>query len=176
MIIAGALDEGTEAELGAGSGFRPGICDGCSMSTSGVTPDGFARSRRAHFARRLLDDTDLTVAEIAFASGFGSLRQFNRAMREVFRAAPSDLRARRRRTDRLVADGGLPVRMPFAPPYDWAAMLAVLAARAMPGVESVDGRYTAAPSSSTAGRACWRSARVGRITSCCGHTCPTGRG
>ncbi len=55
----------------------------------GVTPDQFARSRRAHFARRLLDDSDLTIADIAFASGFGSLRQFNRAMREVFRSTPT---------------------------------------------------------------------------------------
>ncbi|WP_345032002.1 AlkA N-terminal domain-containing protein [Kutzneria kofuensis] len=85
----------------------------------------------------MLDDTDLSIAEVAFASGFGSLRQFNRAMREVFRAAPSDLRARRRRADRLVADGGLPLRMPFSPGYDWTAMLAHLRADAVPGVESV---------------------------------------
>ena len=108
----------------------------------GVTPDQFARSRRAHFARRLLDDSDLTIADLAFASGFGSLRQFNRAMREVFRSTPRELRDRRRRNDRLVADGGLVLRMPFTPPYDWDAMLAFLAERAVPGVESVaDGIY-----------------------------------
>jgi AraC family transcriptional regulator of adaptative response / DNA-3-methyladenine glycosylase II len=61
-----------------------------------------------HFARRLLDDTDLSVTEIAFAAGFGSLRQFNRACREVFRDSPRGLRARRRKADRLAADGGLP--------------------------------------------------------------------
>jgi AraC-like DNA-binding protein len=73
----------------------------------GVTPDQFARSRRAHFALCLLDDSDLSIAEVAFASGFGSIRQFNRAMREVFRSAPSELRERRRRDDRLTADAGL---------------------------------------------------------------------
>ena len=55
----------------------------------GATPDQLARSRRAHFARRLLDDTDLSVTDIAFAAGFGSLRQFNRAMRETFRDTPN---------------------------------------------------------------------------------------
>ncbi len=65
-----------------------------------------------HFARRLLDDTDLTVTEVAFAAGFGSLRQFHRACQEVFRASPRVLRARRRKTDRLVADGGLVLRLP----------------------------------------------------------------
>lgn len=56
------------------------------MTTLAWPPDQLARSRRAHFARRLLDDSELTFADVAFASGFGSLRQFNRDMREVFRA------------------------------------------------------------------------------------------
>jgi AraC family transcriptional regulator of adaptative response / DNA-3-methyladenine glycosylase II len=105
----------------------------------GVTPDGLARSARTHFARRLLDDTDLTVFEIAFAAGFGSVRQLNRACRDVFRMSPRMLRGRRRATDRLAADGGLPLRLPFHGPLDWQRMVAYFAARAIPGVEHVDG-------------------------------------
>ena len=105
----------------------------------GVSPDQLARSRRAHFARRLLDDTGLTVVDIAFAAGFGSLRQFNRTMREVFRAPPTDLRSRRHRAGRLAADGGLTLRLPVVPGYDWDAVRAFLAARLLPGVEAVDG-------------------------------------
>jgi AraC family transcriptional regulator of adaptative response / DNA-3-methyladenine glycosylase II len=90
----------------------------------------------------LLDDTDLTLLDIAFAAGFGSLRQFNRTMREVFRASPSELRARRRRTDRIAADGGLALRLPTATGYDWTAALSFRAARAIPGVEVIDSdRY-----------------------------------
>jgi AraC family transcriptional regulator of adaptative response / DNA-3-methyladenine glycosylase II len=108
----------------------------------GVTPAQLARSSRAHFARRLLDDTDLSVTEVAFASGFGSLRQFNRTITEVFRAAPRELRARRRAADRLVADGGLRLRLSFTGPLAWDAMLGYLAARAISGVEHVsDGVY-----------------------------------
>jgi AraC family transcriptional regulator, regulatory protein of adaptative response / DNA-3-methyladenine glycosylase II len=108
----------------------------------GATPDQLARSRRAHFARRLLDDTDLTAADIAFASGFGSLRQFNRSMREVFGASPTGLRDRRRRADRLTADGGLALRLPTVPGYRWDAMCTFLAARRVPGVEAVaDNTY-----------------------------------
>src|SRR6202022_4658313 len=92
----------------------------------GVTPDQLARSRRAHFARRLLDESDLTVADVAFASGVGSLRQVNRDMRLVFRASPIELRSRRRRADRLAADGGLSMRLPFTPPLHWDALLAFL--------------------------------------------------
>lgn len=142
LIIGGALDEADESALGARLGLSPRHLRRMFNDHLGVTPDQFARSRRAHFARRLLDDSELTIADVAFASGFGSLRQFNRAMREVFRSTPRELRERRRRTDRLVADGGLVLRMPFTPPYDWDAMVGFLAERATPGVESVvDGIY-----------------------------------
>jgi AraC family transcriptional regulator of adaptative response / DNA-3-methyladenine glycosylase II len=138
LIIDGALDDGgTEAELASRLGFSARHLRRVFREHLGVSPDQLARSRRAHFARRLLDDTDLSVADIAFASGFGSLRQFNRDMREVFRATPRELRARRRKADRLVTDGGLTMRLPFAPPYDWGGVLAFLAERAVPGVESV---------------------------------------
>ncbi|WP_405069373.1 helix-turn-helix domain-containing protein [Kribbella sp. NBC_01510] len=142
LIIAGVLDESGEAALGARLGLSARHLRRMFHEHLGVTPDQFARSRRAHFARRLLDDSELGIADIAFAAGFGSLRQFNRAMQEVFRASPRELRDRRRRTDRLVADGGLVLRLPYTPPYDWDAMSAYLAERAIPGVESVeDGIY-----------------------------------
>jgi AraC family transcriptional regulator, regulatory protein of adaptative response / DNA-3-methyladenine glycosylase II len=142
LIITGLLDDADETALAARLGLSARHLRRMFNDHLGVTPDQFARSRRAHFARRLLDDSDLTIADIAFASGFGSLRQFNRAMREIFRSTPRELRDRRRRTDRLAADGGLVLRMPFIPPYDWPAMLTLLADHAIPGVESViDGVY-----------------------------------
>jgi AraC family transcriptional regulator, regulatory protein of adaptative response / DNA-3-methyladenine glycosylase II len=137
LILDGALDRGTEGELGHRLGVSARHLRRLFTAELGVTPDGLARSARAHFARRLLDDTDLSVTEIAFAAGFGSLRQFNRVCREVFRASPRMLRARRRASDRLVADGGLRLRLPFHGPLDWDAMAAYFAARAIPGVEHV---------------------------------------
>ena len=140
QIINGALDDGgTEQKLAASVGMSARHLRRLFLQHLGASPDQLARSRRAHFARRLLDDTDLTVLEIAFASGFGSLRQFNRIMREVFRAAPADLRGRRQRADRLAADGGLALRLPVSPGYDWTAVRMFLAARLIPGVEQVDG-------------------------------------
>jgi AraC family transcriptional regulator of adaptative response / DNA-3-methyladenine glycosylase II len=139
LILDGALDHRTEAELGRRLGVSARHLRRLFAAELGVTPDGLARSARAHFARRLLDDTDLTVTEIAFAAGFGSLRQFNRVFQEVFRASPRALRARRRASDRLAADGGLCLRLPFHGPLDWGALLAYFAARAIPGVEHVSG-------------------------------------
>lgn len=138
LIISGMLDEATEDAVGARLGVSARHLRRMFNDHLGVTPDQFARSRRAHFARRLLDDSDLTIAEVAFASGFGSLRQFNRAMREIFRDAPGELRKRRRRGDLLTADGGLVLRLPFSAPYDWEAALGLLETRAIPGVESVE--------------------------------------
>jgi methylphosphotriester-DNA--protein-cysteine methyltransferase len=107
LIISGALDDANEAAVGARLGVSARHLRRMFNDHLGVTPDQFARSRRAHFARRLLDYSDLSIAEVAFAAGFGSLRQFNRAMREVFRSAPRELRERRQQDDRLTADQGL---------------------------------------------------------------------
>ncbi|HEY6294967.1 MAG TPA: AlkA N-terminal domain-containing protein [Streptosporangiaceae bacterium] len=140
LIIGGALDDdGTEVALAGQVGMSPRHLRRLFLKYLGATPDQLARSRRAHFARRLLDDTDLTILDVAFASGFGSLRQFNRTMQEVFDDSPASLRGRRHRADRLAADGGLTLRLPVAPDYDWGAVRSFLAARAIPGVEVIDG-------------------------------------
>jgi AraC family transcriptional regulator of adaptative response / DNA-3-methyladenine glycosylase II len=142
LILDGALDGRTEHDLGARLFVSSRHLRRLFLQHLGVTPDQLARSSRTHFARRMLDDTDLTIADIAFAAGFGSVRQLNRACRDVFRATPKELRARRRKSDRLVADGGLLLRLPFQPPLDWEAMLDYFEPRAIAGVESVsEGSY-----------------------------------
>jgi AraC family transcriptional regulator of adaptative response / DNA-3-methyladenine glycosylase II len=138
LIFDGALDEGKEAELAARLGISGRHLRRLFLTHVGVTPTGLARSARAHLARQLLDDTDLSITHIAFATGFGSIRQFNRVMRELFHANPAALRAKRRKADRLIADGGLRMRIPFEDPLDWTGLLHELARRAIPGVEIVD--------------------------------------
>ncbi|WP_083897708.1 helix-turn-helix domain-containing protein [Nocardia vinacea] len=136
LIAVGALDVGNEAELAARLAVSERHLRRMFHEQVGATPDQLARSRRAHFARRLLDDTDLSVTDIAFAAGFGSLRQFNRVMVAIFRATPVELRRRRRRADRLVADGGLALRVPVAEETNIERRLAQLAHTAIAGVES----------------------------------------
>ena len=99
----------------------------------GATPSEVARSRRAHFARRLLDDTDLPMTRIATAAGFQSVRHMNRVVKQVFRFTPQELRARRRDPHRLVADGGLELRLPYRAPLAWDATPAVPRAARDPG-------------------------------------------
>ncbi len=137
-IVDGALDGATEDQLAAELGVSGRHLRRLFDAHVGATPNEVARSRRAHFARRLLDDTDLSIAGVAYAAGFTSVRHMNRVMKEVFRFTPRELRARRRVPDRLVADGGLELRLPYRAPLAWDAMLAFFAPRAIPGVEIVD--------------------------------------
>ena len=112
----------------------------------GTTPDAVARSRRAHLARRLLTDTDLRVADIAFAAGFGSVRQCNDVLRATFQATPTQLRADLRPRPGPPGDevgaGALSLRLAVRPPFDGDALLDWFAARAVDGLEVVaDGAY-----------------------------------
>src|SRR4051812_45889904 len=137
-IADGGLDDGNEDELAARLGVSARHLRRLFDDHVGATPNEVARSRRAHFARRLLDDTDLPIAEVGYAAGFNSVRQMNRVMKEVFHFTPQQLRARRRVADRPVTDGGLVLRVPYRPPLAWDSLLAFLAPRAIPGVEVVD--------------------------------------
>lgn len=139
LVLAGALDPRSDQSLGPRLGVSPRHLSRLFQLHLGVTPEQLARSNRAHFARRLLADTDQSVTEIALAAGFGSLRQFNRTCVEVFHAHPTELRIRRRLTDRLVADGGLVLRLAFRPRLNWEVMLKYFDDRVIPGVESVAG-------------------------------------
>lgn len=142
LITAGALDEQTEDGLASRLGVTARHLRRLFQEHVGATPAFVARSRRAHFARRLLDETDLRMIDVAAASGFASVRQMNRVIREVFRFTPAELRARRRERDRLVADGGLRLRVPFEGDLAFEELVAYLAPRAIPGVEVIaDGVY-----------------------------------
>ena len=102
----------------------------------GATPLDVALTRRIHFAKSLLDETSLPVQQVAFASGFGSVRRFNGQIQRTFSRTPTELRRLRRRVD--AGPDCYRFRLAYRPPYDWRAMLAFLAARATGGVEVVD--------------------------------------
>ena len=106
----------------------------------GAGPLALARSRRAQTARLLIDQTHLSLTDIAFTAGFASIRQFNESMQEAFGCAPSALR--RRAQPARAADGRLTLRLQYRPPFDAEHLLAFFERRALPGVEEVEnGRY-----------------------------------
>ena len=139
LIAGGALDgkrdvAGLAARLGLGERHLRRLF----AEHAGTSPAAFALTHRIHFARRLLDETHLKVAEIAQGAGFASLRRFNDAFKKTFRATPRELRG----TPESVGSGGLALTLPYKPPFDWESLVAFLSPRAIPGVERVEhGRY-----------------------------------
>lgn len=112
----------------------------------GAGPLAVARAQRSQTARILIETTDLTLTDVAFAAGFGSVRQFNDTIREVFAAAPSELRAAAvRRGGAPTRTGGaasVALRLPTRPPFAATDVLGFVGRRAIPGVEvHVNGAY-----------------------------------
>lgn len=105
----------------------------------GASPVAVAQTRRVLLAKQLLDGTAMPMTEIALASGFGSLRRFNATFRQLYGRPPRVLRRSREERDGAMAAFGIDITLPYAPPYEWPAMLSFLSARAIPGVEAVDG-------------------------------------
>jgi AraC family transcriptional regulator of adaptative response / DNA-3-methyladenine glycosylase II len=108
------------------------------MAELGAGPQALARAQRAETARTLIETTDISFSDVAFAAGFASIRQFNDTIKAVFAATPTQLRKRPARGPRLTP-GTIDLRLPFRPPFDGADLLAFLGTRAIPGVEEWDG-------------------------------------
>lgn len=139
LIDSGALDDGDVTRLAERLGVGARHLRRLFDEHLGAPPIAVAQVRRVHFARRLIDETDLPMTEIAFASGFASLRRFQHAVRSTFGRSPRDLRRMRVRAENGGAGSAIALRLSYRPPYDWASILSFLAERAIPGVESVDG-------------------------------------
>ena len=141
LVSEGALDRSGVERLAERLGVTARHLRRLFLQHLGATPLEVALTRRVHFAKKLLDETNLPLREVAFASGFGSLRRLNGQIRRTYERTPTELRRRVR--PHVVADPECyRLRLAFRPPYDWDAALAFLGARATPGVESVEGsRY-----------------------------------
>jgi AraC family transcriptional regulator of adaptative response / DNA-3-methyladenine glycosylase II len=135
-IEDGFLEERSLEQLAASLGVTDRHLRRVFEAELGVAPVAYAQTQRLLLAKRLLTDTRLPVTEIAFASGFASVRRMNALFRERYRMPPSRLRERRaeRPADALAFALG------YRPPYAWDALLGFLGARAIAGVEAAEGR------------------------------------
>ncbi|MGW7460155.1 DNA-3-methyladenine glycosylase 2 family protein [Streptomyces sp. NPDC054797] len=113
----------------------------------GAGPLALARAQRAQTARLLIETSELPMGDLAFASGFSSIRTFNDTVREVFALSPSELRARAVKASRNKnappkIPGTISLRLPFRAPLNPDNLFGHLAATAVPGVEEWrDGAY-----------------------------------
>jgi AraC family transcriptional regulator of adaptative response / DNA-3-methyladenine glycosylase II len=146
-IEAGALNEAGIDELAAEFGLSSRQLRRVVKRELGVTPTELAQTQRLLLAKHLLTDSALPAIEVAFASGFSSVRQFNAIFRERYGLSPTALR---RSQSPQGAGETLTIRLGFRPPLAWPWLLKFLAGRAIPGVESVeDNRY-------------WRAIQIGQ--------------
>jgi AraC family transcriptional regulator of adaptative response / DNA-3-methyladenine glycosylase II len=141
LIADGVVDRDGVPGLARRLGYTERHLHRMLTAEVGAGPLALARAQRAQAARILVETTDLGLAEIAFAAGFGSVRQFNDTVRQVYGVPPSALRAAVRRG----ADGPAPgaetitLRLAYRPPLHAASLLGFLGTRAVAGVERRDG-------------------------------------
>jgi AraC family transcriptional regulator, regulatory protein of adaptative response / DNA-3-methyladenine glycosylase II len=148
LINRGFLDEHRVHELASELAVGERQLTRLFRTQLGTTPGATAQTRRVQLAKRLLDETEMPITQIAFAAGFSSIRRFNAAFVATYGRSPGGLR---RGSQQIDAQAPIAVRLAFRPPYDWASLVALLKADAIPGVEvvtssvyqrtvSVDGR------------------------------------
>ncbi len=134
LIEGGALDNGDVASLADRLEIGERQLRRLFSRHIGAAPITVAQTRRVLLAKQLIHQTDLSMIEIALASGFGSVRRFNETFQRLYRRPPSELRRR--------ATVGSPapeitIFLPYRPPYDWATMIRFLKIRAIAGLEVV---------------------------------------
>jgi AraC family transcriptional regulator of adaptative response / DNA-3-methyladenine glycosylase II len=137
LIDEGALDDASVDDLALRLGVGSRHLDRLFATHVGVSPIAVAQTRRLHFAKQLLDETDLPITRIAMTAGFGSLRRFNEAFRAAFHSTPRGSR-RRRQSHNPGGAEEVSLSLSYRPPYDWDSLAEFLRRRAIRGVERVD--------------------------------------
>lgn len=138
LIFNGDLDDGDVEGLAGHVGLGARHLRRLFLQHLGASPVRIARTRRVHFARSLIEETDLAITKIAFYSGFRSIRQFNHAMRAAFDQSPSELRRKYETPKTHGHHRGIILYVAYRPPFDWKALVDFLRPRATPGVEVVE--------------------------------------
>lgn len=139
-IDEGMLDDGAGVEeIAAQFGWSSRQIRRMMQRALGVSPMELVTTRRLLLAKQLLTETNLTVTEVAFASGFRSLRRFNDAFLSRYGMPPTRFRRAAESEDPAAGAGSFTLQLGYRPPFDWEGLLAFLAGRAMAGVEAVRG-------------------------------------
>ncbi len=131
LIVDGVVDRDGVGGLARRLGYSERQLNRLLVEELGAGPLALARAQRAQTARILIETADLSFTQIAFAAGFGSIRQFNDTMQEVFASSPTELRRR----GGPHAAGTLSIRLALREPFDGAHILKFLGTRALAGIE-----------------------------------------
>jgi AraC family transcriptional regulator of adaptative response / DNA-3-methyladenine glycosylase II len=138
LISEGALDGGNLEQLAERVGIGSRHLRRLFQQHLGASPLKIARSHRVHVAKNLIVETQLPPAEIARATGFRSIRQFNHSVRTAFGQSPRALRRLHGAAQIRDPLAGIVVHLPYRPPFDWPSLIQFLKPRETPGVEFVE--------------------------------------
>jgi AraC family transcriptional regulator of adaptative response / DNA-3-methyladenine glycosylase II len=130
LIQQGALQEQSIQELAERLGISDRYLRQLFQRNLGTSPKKYAIYQQCLFAKQLLHDSNLSISEIAFASGFNSVRRFNEAIKQQLSLTPSDIR--KSQPHEL---SSLSLRLNYRPPYAWREMLDFLNRRVIPSLE-----------------------------------------
>ncbi|KAA3646103.1 MAG: DNA-3-methyladenine glycosylase 2 family protein [Chloroflexi bacterium] len=137
LINEGYLDEANIDDLAASLNTGTRQLRRIFQTHLGASPKAVAQTRRLHFAKKLIDETALPMTEIAFSTGFSSVRRFNDVIRATYSRSPTQIRKLTKSMRNNHKDDLLHMRLNFRSPYDWPALIRFLQARAIPGVEHI---------------------------------------
>lgn len=138
-IEGGRLETASLEELSRELGVSSRHLRRAMETEIGVSPIEYAQTKRLALAKQLLHDTKLSLADVAFASGFKSVRRFNDLFRERFGRPPSEVR---KTLDARSDSAEIVLRLEYRPPLAWDALLDFLRGRAIGGIETVtDDEY-----------------------------------
>ncbi len=131
-IASGALNDGSVEQLAQQAGLSSRQLRRVLLQEFGVSPIELAQTHRLLFAKKLIQETNLAMTEVAFAAGFGSVRRFNALFESQYQMTPRSIR----RTAPPAQE--ISLRLAYRPPYAWLELLQYLHGRAMVGIEAVD--------------------------------------
>lgn len=133
LIQQGALQQGSLPALATRLGVSDRYLRQLFAKYLGISPKKYAIYQQCLFAKQLLHQTTLRITDIAYASGFNSVRRFNEAMQQQIGLTPGKIR----KSDQLVS-GSLTLKLYYRPPYAWKEMLSFLQNRTIEGLEWAD--------------------------------------
>jgi AraC family transcriptional regulator of adaptative response / DNA-3-methyladenine glycosylase II len=100
----------------------------------GKTPKQLFVEKRLNLARKLIHETGLPISEIAFASGFRSIRRFNDAFKERFKSSPTRIRR-----SPLAENDSIQISLPYRPPFDFEGLIRHYSSHQVGRLEWFDG-------------------------------------
>ena len=142
LIDAGDLQDSQLPDLAAKLGISDRYLRQLFQQYIGMSPKQYAQYQQLMFAKQLLHNSNMSIADIAFASGFNSVRRFNDAFNKKLKLVPREVRKEPKgETAERIQALTQHLKLSYRPPFNWAHLLRFYRKRAIKGIEEVGDDY-----------------------------------